>query len=189
MSVPPPPSHTGYSPVPVKPPPSWWWFLGPVALMVVSVAVFAGMLVWTIQDVAQVDARVPVDGEPHVVTVPTDGDRMLFASSGELPCLIRTSDGREVEQRDVFGDFTMTRDGREWSGLTRFDPDDGRLVVSCRRDPSLPGTEVLITPAVGVGGFVGRVLGTIVVPMILGGAGMLWAIILGVLILTRRTVR
>jgi hypothetical protein len=157
--------------------------------MLGAAAVFAGMLVWTIQDVTQVDARVPVDGEPHAVTVPTDGDRMLFAqSTGELPCVIRASDGREIEQRDVFGDFTMTRDGREWSGLTRFDPGDGRIVVSCT-NASPASAEVLITRAVDVGGFVARIIGTVLVPLALGGLGMLWAIILGVLILTRRTAR
>jgi hypothetical protein len=190
MSVPPPPTPTGHQQGVVKPPPSWWWFVGPVVLLLGSAALFAGMLVWTVSDLTQVDARVPVDGEPHAVTVPTDGDRMLFAqSSGELPCVVRTRDGRRIEQRDVFGDFTMTRDGREWSGLTRFDPGDGRIVVSCTQSLSTPASEVLITRAVDVGGFVARIVGTILVPMALGGLGMLWAIILGVLILTRRASR
>jgi hypothetical protein len=198
MSTPPgplsgPPPYDAPQPgepaTPAKPPPSWWWFVGPLALLVVSGVLFAGMLIWTVSDVTQVDARVPVDGEAHTVQVPTEGDRMLFAdtTADRRPCVITDADGDIIEQRDVFGDFTMTRDGREWSGLTRFDPGDGNVTIACPAGPASAPGEVLVTPAHDIVGLVVRILGTILVPMLLGGAGLLWAIILGIVILTRRT--
>jgi hypothetical protein len=195
MSTPPGPTpYSSWSPgpaAPAKPPPSWWWFLGPLALVVLSGVVFAAMLVSTLSDVTQVDARIPADGEPHQVTVPTDGDRMLFsdAAGDRRPCVITDSDGQQIEQREVFGDFTMTRDGREWSGLTRFDPGDGEIVVSCPPGSTPSQGEVLVTPAHDIGAMVVRIIGTILLPMILGGLGLLWAIILAVVILTRRSQR
>lgn len=157
-------------------------------LVLLSGLVFAAMLLWTVDDVTRVDARVPADGTAHPVTVPTDGDRMLFAdSSGDRrPCVITGADGREIEQRDVFGDLTMTRDGREWSGLTRFDPGDGEIVVACPQGPGAAVEEVLVTPAHDIGGLIARVVGTILAPMALGGIGLLWGLILGIVILTRR---
>jgi hypothetical protein len=172
-------------------PPSWWWFLGPMLLMLLSGVVFVVMLVGTVQDISQVDARVPADGEPHAVSVPA-GDRMLFTDAqtgSEPPCTITDDEGREIEQRDIFGDFTMSQDGREWSGLTRFDAGDGDIVVTCAQQQSGVAGEVLVTPAHEIGSFIARIFGTILIPMALFGIGFLWAIVLGVLILVRRTSR
>ena len=171
-----------------KQPPSWWWFVGPVVLLMAAGAVFVVMLVSTLGDVLQVDARVPVNGKPHTVSVPP-GERMLFADAGtgeDLPCSITDDEGREIEQRDVVGSFTMTRDGREWSGLTRFDAGDGDIVVTCSQQAAIDGGEVLVTPAHEIGTFVARIFGTILIPMALGLVAVIWAIVLGVLIATRR---
>lgn len=194
MSTPPgvppygPPPQTRSAPE-GKPPPSWLWFLGPLVLLVLAGAIFSVMLLRTVDEVTQVDARVPVDGAPHRVTVPADGERMLFAdaSAGAAPCRVTDSRGREIAQRDVLGDLSMTRDGQDWSGLTRFDPGDGTIVVTCPRAPGAPATEVLVTPAHDVSSVVIRVVVTIVVPMILGGIALLWALIIGILMLTRRS--
>ncbi len=162
--------------------------MGPVVLLLAAVAVFVVMLVSTLGDVLQVDARVPVDGEPHAVSVPA-GERMLFAELGAgraLPCRVTDRGGREIEQRDVVGSFTMTRDGREWSGLTRFDAGDGDIVVTCSQQAAIDGGEVLVTPAHEIGTFVARIFGTILIPMALGLVAVIWAIVLGVLIATRR---
>jgi hypothetical protein len=165
-----------------------------LALILLAAVLFAGLLVWTVRDVTQVDARIPVDGRPHQVTVPSDGDRMIFAdaSGNRRPCRVTDSSGREIQQRDLFGDLTVSRNGREWSGLTRFDPGDGEIVVSCRPgpmglrgDPTI-GSEVLITPAHDVGGVVARVMATIGLPLIIGGIGLFWGLVLVILMLTRR---
>lgn len=190
MSTPVPPPYPS-PPRPGKKPPSWWWFLGPVLLMLASAVVFAVMLATTVQDLTQVDARVPADGEPHSVSVPA-GEHMLFADvpAGELPpCTITDDEGREIEQRDVVGEFTISRDGREWSGLTRFDAGDGDVVITCARQASFGAGEVLVTPGHEIGGFIARIFGTILIPMALFGIGALWAIVLGVVILVRRTSR
>ncbi len=172
-----------------KRPPSWWWLTGPVVLIIGSVAVFIAMIVWTVSDVATIDARVPIDGEPHSYTVPASSDRMLLADPAVVgqPCVVRDSEGTTIEQEPLLGEFTMTRDGRQWSGLTRFDPGDGRIVVTCPRSGA-PTTseEVVIAKAVDVGSFVARIFGTILIPMVIGGAGLLWGIVLVVLIVTRR---
>ena len=154
-----------------------------------AVAVLVGMLVWTVQDLTHVDARVPADGRPHTVRVATDGDRMLLAdaSAGRRPCVITDPEGREIEQHDLFGDVTVTTGGQEWSGLTRFDPADGRIVVSCPSSRS--AEQVLITRAISPGGFVLRIVGVVLLPMILGGLGLLWAIVLAFVIITRQPRR
>ena len=157
-------------------------------LVVLAVVVFVGMLVWTVQDLAHVDARVPADGRPHTVTVATDGDRMLLAdrATTRRPCEVTDPGGREIQQHDLLGDLTVTRDGREWSGLTRFAPGDGRIVVTCPATRGSPAGEVLIARAVSPGSIILRIVGVVLLPMILGGLGLLWACILGVVILTRR---
>ena len=157
-------------------------------LVVLAAVVFVGMLVWNVQDLAHLDARVPADGEAHTVTVATDGDRMLLAdrATTRRPCKVTDPGGREVQQHDLLGDLTVTRDGREWSGLTRFAPGDGRIVVTCPATRGSPAGEVLIARAVSPGSIVLRLVGVVLLPMILGGLGLLWACVLGVLIPTRR---
>ncbi len=175
---------------PGKAPPSWWWLTGPVLLIVGSVAVFFAMIVWTVSDVASIDAQVPVDGESHSYSVPTDGDRMLLGDPAvtEQGCVVRDSGGAVIEQEPIFGDFSTTRRGQEFNGLTRFDPGDGEITVTCARSGlSTASEEVLIAKAVDVGSFVARILGAILIPLVMGGAGLLWAIILVVLMVTRRS--
>ena len=177
------------APAPAKPPPSWWWLVGPLVLVVAAVVVFVVMLVSTVGAVTQVDARVPVDGEPHRVTVPVDGDRMLYAEmdTGEVPCRITDTDGREIVQSDYWGDVTLERDGRTWSALTTFDPGDGEIVVTCTEQPDWRSSTVLVSPSVEFPDMVAAIAGTVVAPMALGGAGVLWGVVLVVLVVTRRT--
>ena len=140
----------------------------------------------TIGDVAEVDAQVPVDGEPHAVTVGTDGDRMLLGQGGDQPCTVRDDQGATIEQQPIFGDFSMSRQGEQYTGLTRFDPGNGRIEVTCPQQLGTASQQVLVTEAVDVGGFVARIFGTILIPMVIGGIGVLWAIVLAVLMVTRR---
>lgn len=173
-----------------KRPPSWWWLAGPALLVVGSVVVFVAMIVWTVGDVgdvAEVDAQVPVDGQPHAVTVGTDGDRMLLGQAGDQPCTIRDDQGATIEQQPILGDLSMSRQGEQYTGLTRFDPGTGRIEVTCPQQLGVASQQVLVTEAVDVGGFVARIFGTILVPMVIGGVGVLWAIVLAVLMVTRRT--
>lgn len=202
MTQPPPsyPVPSGYPPgqppLPRKHRPSWVWFLVGGVLMVVGAVAAVAIFVWTVAAFFTTDARVPVDGQPHRVSVPTDGDRMLWRSSDlfDPGCtVVDNASGAEVRLRPVGSQLTRDTGDGELTAAYRFDPGSGDLAVTCTTstrsgDPDWQmgwGDDVVIGPAPTVGGVLGGLAATIAVGAVLGLGGLVMVIVTGVLWATR----
>lgn len=168
--------------------PSGWWFVVGGVLVAVAIGTFLALFVWTLSGFLKTDATVEADGRPHEVTVPTDRDRMMwFDETVTYPdCrVVDLRSGEEIRLRSVSGDFRRNNGtAGDMVGVHQFDPGSGRLEVTC--DGVSGRTFVDIGPAPAVGGFVAGLLATILVPLLLGGSGVVVLIVTGVLFATGR---
>ncbi|HET9422909.1 MAG TPA: hypothetical protein VFO49_17345, partial [Nocardioides sp.] len=84
-------STPAYQPYGAPPPPprrrrpSAWWFVLAVGLMIAGIAVGVTVLVLTIKSFTETDATIDADGQPHRISVETDGDRMVWIDDDEPP--------------------------------------------------------------------------------------------------------
>jgi hypothetical protein len=187
MSTPGYPAYGAPPPPPGRRRPSAWWFVAAAGLMVAGVAVGVTVLVLTVKGFTGTDATIDVDGRPHTVSVPTDGDRMLWVVEGvtEPSCeIVDLESGDRISMEDPDAsynrDFGSPGDQR---GAWVFDPGSGRLEVTC--SPPL-ATVVEIGPAPKFREFFGTIALGIFLPFFLGGVGFLMLIIVGVLFATGR---
>jgi hypothetical protein len=149
-----------------------------VAALVIGVLLF----VFTLKAVLETDANVSADGRPHSVTVGTDGDRMLWLEEGygQQCAIVDEETGQPVDTSPTGGDFNRSDGSGEWHGALKFDPGSGHLEVTCTNSEGA----VLIGPAPQVAGFVGGILAAILVPLLLGGFGVVALIVTTVLFAT-----
>lgn len=206
MSQPPPsyPVPSGYPPgqppLPQKYRPSWAWFLVGGGLIVLAGAIGVALFVWALWPFFSTDARVPADGRPHVVTVGTDGDRMLWRDDDVFDpgCrVVDTATGQEIRLRPVTSQLTRDTGDGEFTAAYRFAPGSGELEITCASaggdpddstDPDWEmrwGEEVVIGPAPNVGGMVAAMVAGVVVPGLLGLVGLATLIVTGILWATR----
>lgn len=184
----PPPVYPAYQrPVPSRRRPSAWWFAVAGVLMVAGAAIGIFLIVQTVAGFLETDATIEVDGRPHAVTVPTDGDRMLWVGESltEPACqIVDTETGEPVLLQEPGG--TYNRDnGRTGDavGISTFDPGSGRLEVTC--GPPMPAV-VEIGPAPEFGAIFGGLLAGILIPVVLGGTGFVLLIVIAILYATGR---
>lgn len=154
-------------------------------LVVAAVAIGVFLFVTTIQAFIHTDAEIPADGQPHRVSVDTDGDRMVWVIDVERPdCTIIDVETGDpvVATGNPIAEYTKSSDGEEWLGDYTIDPGSGDLEVTCQQT----GGPIQIGPAPQFGDFFGSIALAIVVPLLLGGAGFLVLIVVGVLYATGR---
>lgn len=184
MSQPMPPYAA--APRPTKPRPSAWWFVLGGGLIVAAVAVGVALFAWALSGFLSTDGTVPADGQAHSITVGTDGDRMLWGSAARQDCVVVDRAGdTPVQLRPVHGSFTRSDSRGSFVGFYRFSPGSGRLSVTCTPDEADGVGEVLIGPMPQVGSFVVGIIAGILVPLVLGLAGLALLIVTGVLFATR----
>jgi hypothetical protein len=204
----PPPSYPvpsgyppGQPPLPQKYRPSWAWFLVGAALILLAGVIGVALFVWALRPFFSTDARVPADGRPHVVTVDTDGDRMLWRDDDVFDpgCrVVDTATGEEIALRPVTSQMTRDLGDGEFVASFRFSPGSGELEVTCAAgagtdldDPTDPdwemgwGEEVVIGPAPNVGGMAAALAAGVIVPGLLGLTGLAMLVVTGILWATR----
>lgn len=193
MTSAPPPS--GYPPGWQPPPrkkyrPSAWWFALGIGLLVAAGLFAVGMFIWLLAGFLDTDAIVAADGEPHQVTVGTDGDRMLWLEEGDdTDCTILDLESQEpIEIRTVGGSYERSDSNGDLEGLYAFSPGSGNLEVTCmglgfHRGDDAP--VALIGPKPEIDSFVIGIVVAVVVPGILGLAGFIALITTGVLYSSR----
>jgi hypothetical protein len=158
--------------------PSAWWFLGPLAVFLVTAAI-TGVMVVTLIQLGGTDARVRLDGQPQVVEVSTDRDRMIWVDQ-ELPtpdCEVRGQDGRDVALHPVKLKTTRDSAGGRESGRWQFDPGDGRLEVRCTLVSS-PSHLASIGPAVSLRVMLTEFLPWFLLAMALSAVWIGWLVVL-----------
>ena len=184
MSQPPYPPHYPQqppygAPTPRRKRPRVIWFFVAGGLLLLALVVFLTALFLVLRPLTQEDAVFTASESPYQVDLPADSERTLFTSNG-FPVNCSATDGsdRQIEFRRVGGEFTYN----EWTALYRFDTGDGNVTFDCTESP--PGMEIRIGQTPSTGGFVGGLLVGIIVPMILGLAGVVMLIVVGVLFAT-----
>lgn len=186
--VPPPrPPSYGAVPGPGAPPrrtrPSGWWFAVGGVCVLAAIAAGIGLLVWTLGGLLDVEASVRADGEPHAVVLDGGGERMVWGRSADgTDCtIVDTATGEEVDYSPVSGTLTKEDRSGSWTGVVTFDPGSGSLQVTC---VDTGGEVVQLGPASDAGTFVGKVLATVLVPLVLGGLGLVVLVVTGILFAT-----
>jgi hypothetical protein len=156
-------------------------------LIVVAVGTAIGVFVWLVAAFLDFDAYVDADGQPHNVTVSTDGERMLWMDSTAQSCRIIDRDtGDAIPLHRVSGDFSRSDSRGDFEGLLKFDPGSGHIEITCAQtDGSSPGT-ILISAMPRIGSIVVGVLVAILVPGLLGLAGLVVLLVTGILWSTRQ---
>lgn len=172
---------------PPRPPrrrrPSAWWFALGAALLVLTPIVFGVSLFLTLRPLAQQDGVLPADGSPHQVSVPAGEDRALFTdgpSASEGSCQVLDGSGQPLDLRPVQGDFTY----HQWQATERFNTGDGDLTLTCTSAASQSNVRVAQLPSTR--GFVSGLLVGVLVPLLLGGLGLLCLLITTILFATGR---
>ena len=171
-------------PRPVRYRPSAGWFVGGIVLILLAVAVAVGIFVWLLAGFLSSDATLRADGEPHRVSVGTDGDRMLWVEDPGTACQVTDLEsGTDVVVRRITGTFQRSDPEGDLQGLYRFAPGSGELEVTCVSPFSDLGDAgaVLIGPMPEIDNIVVGVLLAIGVPGLLGLAGLVMLIWTGVL--------
>lgn len=173
----------GQPPLPPKKRPSWWWFVVGGGLIVAAIVAGVGLFIWTLSGFLDTDAKVAADGDPHQVSVGTDGERMLWLEDGfgQQCSIVDRSTGDEIPLHRVSATYDRSDPSGDWSGFARFDPGSGDLEVTCAASAGA----VLIGPAPRIGNFVAGVLATIFVPLFLGLAGLAILIVTGIFFVSR----
>ncbi|GAB2450202.1 hypothetical protein GCM10027062_34260 [Nocardioides hungaricus] len=155
-----------------------------IALIVVAVVVAVGIFVWLLAGFLDTDATVRADGEPRQVSVGTDGDRMLWLDDQTTSCRIVDGEtGAKIPVRTVTGSFERSDSNGDLVGLYRFSPGSGSLEVTCTSSLAGigPAPVVLIGPMPQIGNFVVGILLAILIPGLLGLAGLVMLIVTGIL--------
>lgn len=100
-----------------------------VALAVVAMI---GTMVFLVMGLFSTDAEVPVDGQPHNVSLDGDAERMIFVEDGsDARCTVRDADGDEIPLDGVGGEVTRSVNGEDREGVSTFEPDGGSVEVTC----------------------------------------------------------
>ena len=150
-----------------------------------AIVAFVGLFAWTLTGFLDTDATIRADGDARTVELEGDERRMLWLEDGyEQTCEVTDDDGVAVDTRPVGGDFTRSDGSGDWTGSVTFDPPSATVGVTCDGEGS-----VILGPAPAIGSFVGGLLATILVPLLLGGLGVAVLIVTGVLFATGRPRR
>jgi hypothetical protein len=154
------------------------WFFVAGALILLAPLIFVGALFSVLRPLTQEDAVFSSGDGPVQVDLPAGEERAIFTDGvGGSQCRASDGDG-ELELRGVTGDFTYN----EWTAIHRFDTGDGDVTLECRSEFGDDRYRVAQLPSTG--GFVAGIVIGVVAPLLLGGVGLIWMLILVVLAAT-----
>jgi hypothetical protein len=174
--------------------PSWGWFVLGGGLLVAAVASGIGLFVWTLSGFLDTDGRVPLDGEAHVVEIDHDDDLLLWAEvgTGRPTCEVRDTTTDELLDQRSPGAQVDRQDGSgSWQGYAVVGGGAARVTVTCAGDPtpSMPATAIEVGPQPSLGGFGLGLAAAILVPLLLGGLGLVVLLVTGLLWSSRSATR
>lgn len=168
---------------PLKPRPKALWFLGPAGCILVAVAVFAVGLLLTLRSATHVDATFAAQGQPEAVALSHPGKQMIMSNDLTTQCQVIGPTGHEVPVTDSVDSFTRSDSHGTFNKVGVFTTSSPSVSITCRGAD--PGSMVEIGPSVDLGHFIGGVLATILLPMLFGGLGLIWLLVLTILFFTR----
>ncbi len=156
-----------------------WWIAPPLVIVVgIGLGIFCAVRLFT--GTFQVDATVPADGQPHPVRVDDTGRQLVWVRDGALPppCTVEDSvTGQPLTLDPPTGTYTKTTGGMRWQAAYTVDAPHRELVLSC---DAAPGEQTQIGSALSGSGLTTTIVGVFLFPFLLGGAGLLWLVLLAV---------
>ena len=132
------------------------------ALLALGVLVGVVGLVWAFRSFFDIEAAVPLDGEPHVVDVGA-GEHFVWVDTSlpEPSCEVQ-SGGTTLPLRPVSGTFTRSSGSAgPWEARWILDAPSSRVSITCAGAEASDSDAVEIGPRIEGFGLVGRLLGTI----------------------------
>lgn len=142
------------------------------ALLALGVVVGVVGLVWAFRGFFDIEAAVPLDGEPHVVDVGA-GEHFVWVDTS-LPrptCEVKSGEDA-LPLRPVSGTFTRSSGSAgPWEARWIFDAPSSRVSITCAGAEASDSDAVEIGPRIEGFGLVGRLLGTIGLAALLVLAG------------------
>lgn len=167
-----------------EPRPRRRWFAVGALLLVLAGVVFAVGLFTTVSrgTDTDVEALVRGGGQPIGASVPVGEERMLFVPAGQPAprCQVTDAEGRGLPLRSPSTSTTVTVDGVTWTGFALFTSPTEGIEVGCETTVD----RLRIGSPLG-SGFVVGLLVTVLLPMMLGVAGLVVLITTTVLWFTR----
>jgi hypothetical protein len=145
-----------------------WYLLGTglIVLGFVLMIVFIGLAVTEGLRVfsGAIDVRVPGQSQ---VDLPPGKERMVWARPGdERSCTTTDTAGKDLPL-DPSGSVSVSINGDEWVGVGTFPTGNGHVLVSCDGDDGV----IRIAHTFGGWGFVAKILGAVLAPLLFGFAG------------------
>ena len=149
-----------------------WFFVGG-GLILLGVIAFAALLALTISRASPTDDVVTVaaPGQPVAVNVEADQKRMLFVEQGQpAPACTMTDGGGEPVAVDTIGSdsASVSPGSTEWKGFATFTASTPQVGLTC---PDAVTGQRIRAGAPLDAGFAASILATVVVPLLLVGAG------------------
>lgn len=178
-------SQPSYATTPApRPRPRRRWFVVGGSLLGLAAVVFLVGLFTTVSRGTETDVVALLRGPGQQVGagVPVDEERMLFVEQGQPApqCRVTDAEGRELPLRTPSTGTTVTTMGVTWTGFATFTSPTASIEVEC----ATPVDRLRIGSPLG-SGFVVGLLVTVLLPMVLGVAGLVVLITTTVLWVTR----
>lgn len=153
------------------------------ALVALGVLVGVVGLVWAFRGFFDIEAAVPLDGEPHVVDVGAGEHFVWVDTSLPTPSCEVEAGGAALPLRPVTGSFTRSSGSAgPWEARWVFDAPQPRVRITCTGVEASDRDAVEIGPRIEGFGLVGRLLGTVglaVVLVLAGGILLLVTVVRG----------
>ncbi len=162
------------------------WFVAGALLLVLAAASLVIGLVLTVRGSTDTDvvALLRGPGQPIGAGVPVGEERMLFVPRGEPAprCGVTDAEGRELPVRPTTVATTVTTMGVTWTGVSTFTSPTAEIQVEC----ATPVDQLRIGSPLGAG-FAGGLVLTLLLPLLLGAAGVAVVVVTAVLRSARPT--
>ena len=148
------------------------WLVTGGALLALGVVVGVVGLVLAFRSFFDIEAAVPLDGEPHVVDVGAGEHFVWVDTSLPTPSCEVEAGGAALPLRPVTGSFTRSSGSAgPWEARWIFDAPSSRVSITCAGAEASDSDAVEIGPRIEGFGLVGRLLGTIGLAALLVLAG------------------
>ena len=118
-----------------------------IVCVVIGVALGITTLVLTLVAAFATDADIPLDGQPHTVSVESGDERLLFihAGSGTSCTVVDPASGDQLPLDTVGPDITRNVNGVERVAAWEFTPTGDRVEVTCSGDSNV---DAQVTPPI-----------------------------------------
>jgi hypothetical protein len=148
-------------------------------LVVLAPVIFAVSLFLTERPLDLTEAKFFADGVDYPLSVPAGEKQNIFAPSNvtDIDCKITDSAGKEVPLEPVLVDSTYSSGREEFTAIASFRSEDSELSIQCSE---LADSPVRIGQAASLRRLLTGLTIGIVVPLIIGTAGLLILIATGI---------